>query len=60
MICMAPFYSDPVAVYSSLSNIIGMTRDEIVGYVRMPKMAYKNFISFKFFSILDRGAKVIS
>ena len=48
MICMAPFYSDPVAVYSSLSNIIGMTRDEIVGYVRMPEMAYEIFISFEF------------
>ena len=48
MICMATFYSDPVAMYSSLSDMIGMTGDEIVGYVRMPKMAYKNFISFEF------------
>jgi hypothetical protein len=48
MICMAPLYSDPVAMYSSLSNTVGTTRDEIVGYVRMPERAYEIFISFEF------------
>jgi hypothetical protein len=47
-------------MYPSLSDIIGMTRDEIVGYVQMPKMAYEIFILFEFDWILDRGAKVIS
>jgi hypothetical protein len=57
---MTPLYSDPVAMYSSSSDTIGVTRHEIVGYVRMPEMAYEIFISFEFDWILDRDAKVIS